>query len=411
MQIDQRRVMEEVTRTSIELLLREPFYSHFFAALNKEVVPVEGALQTMAVGSGARGHVLYIHPLFWDNFLTDRNHRYGVVKHEILHIVFKHTFVKESGLDRHLVNIAMDIVVNQYVDRHHLPDQAIFLVDFPELELTPDASWRYYYDRLLHLRQHLGDLYAGSKAAATFSSIQRHSHGLDRHQRWAEIYDQGQLEKDLLNAGIDNLIFIARAKTAEKSYGTLPAGLRIWLDSILLKARPLVDWRRVIRLFSASSSSTRVRNTLKRPSKRYGTNPGIKIKRLRRLLVAIDTSASIGRTELAEFFNEIAHLWRQGSEILIVECDAGVQRTYPYKGKLPPFVRGHGGTDFNPPIAFGNTEFLPDGLIYFTDGVAPPPTIKPRFPVLWVISSEGIAPTSATFQELPGRKARLNHHT
>lgn len=406
--VDHSRILEEVTRTSIALLLQEPFYSHFFSALNKEVVPPEDALQTMGVGLRERKHVLYINPVFWDQFFTDKLHRYGVVKHEILHIVYKHTLADIRGLNRHIVNIAMDIVVNQYIEKRHLPAEVIFLEDFPELQLARDASWRYYYDKLVYLSQHLDTLFAGTGSAEAFRSIRESSHGLERHIVWEEIAALNDLDKGLLEADIDNLVHIARAKTSEKSYGKLPAGFKTWLDSILYRPKPLVDWRRVIKLFAESSSKTRIRNTLKRPSKRYGTNPGIRVKRLKKLLVAVDSSGSINKEELHDFFNEIHHLWRQGAEIEIAECDAKMHRVYPYKGIAPRFILGGGGTNFNPPITYGNQTFQPDGLIYFTDGLAPPPIEKARFPLLWIISRNGIKPDSTEFKKLPGRKARLN---
>lgn len=405
--VDHSRILEEVTRTSIALLLQEPFYSHFFSTLNKEVVAPDDVIQTMAVGLRERKHVLYVNPVFWDNFFTDKRHRYGVVKHEILHIVYKHTLANVRGFNRHLVNIAMDIVVNQYIDKAQLPAESIFLEDFPELSLKPDGSWQYYYEKLLHLQQNLNTLFANTASAAALQSIRDSSHGLERHGAWEEIGTLDEIEKGLLDADIDNLVHIARARTNEKSYGKLPAGLKAYLDQLLYKAKPLVDWRRVIKLFSESSSKTRIRNTLKRPSKRYGTNPGIRVRRLKKLLVAVDTSGSINKEELHDFFNEIHHLWRGGAEILVVECDAQVKRAYAYKGIAPSFVLGRGGTNFNPPIEYGNREFYPDGLIYFTDGVAHPPTATPRFPVLWVISRNGIKPDSTSFQQLPGRKARL----
>lgn len=397
---DEQRIIEEVTQTSISLLLKEPFFSHFFSALNKEVVSF---LDTLGVGLRDRGHVLYINAGFWDNFLTDKAHRYGVVKHEVLHIVLKHTLVNQPRLNRHVVNIAMDIVVNQYIDKRHLPKESVFLENFPELMFEPDASWKYYYEKLMHLRDHLDTLYLNTTAAASFSAIREN----DQHKLWNDIYTQTNIEKDLMDAGIDNLIHIARAKTTEKSYGTLPAGFKSYLDSILYKSKPLVDWRRVLKIFSESSSKTKVTNTLKRPSKRYGTSPGIKIRKLRKLLIAVDTSGSIHQEEIAQFFTEIHHIWRQGSEIIITECDAKIQRTYSYKGTVPTFIIGGGGTNFDAPIEYGNKHFKPDGLIYFTDGVAPSPQIKPRYPLLWVISNEGITTDSEAFRNLPGRKARL----
>ncbi|RBL89267.1 vWA domain-containing protein [Chitinophaga flava] len=404
--IDHRRILEEVTRTSIALLMQEPFYSHFFAAINKEVTSPDAEVQTMAVGLRERGHTLYINPVFWDQFFTDKRHRYGVVKHEVLHIVFKHTLVNEPQADRLLVNIAMDIVVNQYIDPALLPTESVFMEKFPELNMIAGQTWQYYYEKLLHLRDN-PDQYKDCECARTLCSITENSHGMERHKKWKEIYDRNKLLKDLTDVEIDNLIRIARAKTSAKGYGSLPSAFRSYLESILIKNKPLVDWRRVIRLFSESSSKTKVRNTLKRPSRRYGTNPGIKIRKQKKLLVAVDTSGSIDMKELGLFFNEIHHIWRQGAEIMVLECDAAVQQVYTYKGIPPDFVKGRGGTDFNPPIQYGNEIFRPDGLIYFTDGVAPLPEVIPRFPLLWVISSDGITPDSDTFRQLPGRKARL----
>lgn len=405
--MDHRRILEEVTRTSIELLMQEPFYSHFFAAINKEVTSPDAEIQTMAVGLRQRGHTLYINPVFWDTFFTDKRHRYGVVKHEVLHIVFKHTLVHEPTADRLLVNIAMDIVVNQYIDRAHLPVESVFMEGFPELQFEKGQTWRYYYEKLVHLRDNLDTLYKDTECARMLCSISEASHGMDRHRQWREIFERSQLDKDLTSLEIDNLIGIARNRTSEKGYGKLPASLRSYLDSILLKSKPLVDWRRVIKIFSESSSKTKVRSTLKRPSKRFGTNPGIKIRKQKKLLIAVDTSGSIGREELSTFFSEVHHIWRQGAEIQVLECDATVQRVYPYKGVPPEFILGRGGTDFNPPIQYGNDNFRPDGLIYFTDGVAPAPTVTARFPLLWVISDSGIAGDSEEFRGLPGRKAKL----
>ena len=387
--------------------MREPFYSHFFSALNKEVVTPDSGLHTLAVGLRERSHTLFINPEFWDHELTDKKHRYGVVKHEVLHIVFKHTLERTANYDRHVMNIAMDIVVNQYIDPAQLPSNCIFAEDFPELNLLKDQAWRYYYERLMDLAQNLEGTYKDTVAARTFKSIEKSSHGLDRHQWWEQLYNVDPVERSLLDAHIEHLVHIAHAKTPVKSYGKLQGGLRVYIEGILFKPKPLVDWRRVVKLFSESSSKTRVHNTLKRPSKRYGTVPGIKIKKLRKLLVAIDTSGSISQDELATFFNEIYHIWRQGAEVEVVECDARIQRTYPFSGKAPEVIFGRGGTDFNPPIEYGNTKFYPDGLIYFTDGVAPPPTVHPRFPLLWVISRHGLRADSSEFKKLPGRKARL----
>ncbi len=409
MQNTSHRILEEVTRTSIELLLREPFYSHLFSTLNKEIVAAESGIDTMAVGLRFDTYTLFVNAEFWDNFLIDKKHRYGVLKHEILHIIFKHLLVNEPTFDRKLLNIAMDLVVNQYIERAQLPDESIFLETFPELNLLPDQTYYYYYKELERLQQNCncnGNL-SGSTSAQNLANIADNSHGLERHGQWREIYTKSNIDKDLIDAFTENLIRIAHDKTPIKAIGSLPAGIQIQLKTLLIKSLPLVDWRRVLKLFAESSAKTRVKNTLKRPSKRYGTTPGIKIKHFQKLLVAIDTSGSIGKSEYEQFFNELYHIWRRGAEIMVVECDAKIQKNYIYKGITPDVIHGGGGTDFNDPIRFGNEKYQPDGLIYFTDGYAATPTVTPVFPILWVISSDGIKAEDEIFEALPGRKAKL----
>src|SRR5690606_2192688 len=126
-----------------------------------------------------------------------------------------------------------------------------------------------------------------------------------RHITWEEIFLRTGMERDLIRIHIENLLNLAKNRTPLKSYGTLPLGLRVYLESILIKQKPLVDWRRVIKLFAESSSKTKIKNTIRKPSKRFGTVPGIKVRKLKKLLVAIDTSGSIGKDELNQFFSEI----------------------------------------------------------------------------------------------------------
>jgi hypothetical protein len=51
--------------------------------------------------------------------------------------------------------------------------------------------------------------------------------------------------------------------------------------------------------------------------------------------VVIDISGSIGDDVLEVFFREIHGIWKNDAEVMVLECDADVQRTYDYKGKTP----------------------------------------------------------------------------
>lgn len=403
------QILEEVTKTSIELLLKEPFYAHFFSALNKEIVSENSDVRTLAVGLRHKNYVLLINSDFWQNTLIDKKHRYGVVKHEILHLVFKHLLVSDSNKDHLLLNIAMDLVVNQYIDRSQLPKESLFLETFPELSLEKDQTYSYYYEKLQQLQQDCQSQIGlfDSVSGKNLRDIDSNSHGIERHSLWKKIFTQSSIEKTLLDAQIDNLLRISYNKTSAKHFGSLPAGIQLHVNKLLHKGQPLVDWRRVLKLFCESSSNTIVKSTLKRPSKRYGTNPGIKIKRQQKLLVALDTSGSISKEELQDFFDELHHIWKRGCEIKVIEWDTKIQNIFNYKGQIPTVIHGGGGTDFTEPILYANEHFFPDALIYFTDGHAPTPSVVSKCPILWVISKKGISPDEETFIKLPGRKAKL----
>jgi len=155
--------------------------------------------------------------------------------------------------------------------------------------------------------------------------------------------------------------------------------------------KPKVDWRRVLRIFATNSRRTYIFSTMHRVSKRYGTRPGIKVKQFQKIAVAVDTSGSVSEEDLGIFFSEIDAMYRQGAEIVVIECDAEVQRTYNYKGQLPTEVSGRGGTVFDPVFAFLRSNRLThyDGCIYLTDGYAAEPSIRPPCPLLWVITAAG----------------------
>jgi len=217
------------------------------------------------------------------------------------------------------------------------------------------------------------------------------------HTTWGVQADASGLESSAqagsAESELDRMIIQARDRTPVKDRGTIPGRINEMINAIIEKRKPKVDWRRALRIFSASSRRTKVVHTMKRVSKRYGTRPGIKIKRFQKMAVAIDTSGSVSDDELGLFFSEIHGMWRQGAEVEIIESDADVQRHYTYRGKLPEFVSGRGGTEFDPVFRFlrENRQMQFDGCIYLTDGVAPEPEIRPPCKLIWVITPDGDA--------------------
>lgn len=402
-------VYEELSQTGIQLLLREPFYAHLLSSVSKQVVGKGHEVDTMAVGPGPRQSItLFVNEDFWHKDLKNPLHRMGILKHEMLHLVFKHLQVQAPELDAKLLNIAFDLVVNQYIDKTHLLPDSIFLDTFPEMRFEADQTWFYYYEKLAKAKrgEHDSWMPAPEQTQNALSEISEASNGLERHQPWQEIQDRSQLENSVMENHLDSLLRNAMQRTAAHQWGNLPGQVRAFLDQLNTRNQADLDWKNVLRLFVGSTGKTRVKNTVQRPSKRYGTTPGLKIKRLQRLFVAVDTSGSIGREDLDLFFKEIFHIWRSGVSIEILECDTRVSNRYPYKGITPDQVQGRGGTIFEEPLQLANRD-RPDGLIYFTDGFAATPQTKPNLPVLWVITRRGLSSSSPDFQRLPGRKVQI----
>jgi predicted metal-dependent peptidase len=121
------------------------------------------------------------------------------------------------------------------------------------------------------------------------------------------------------------------------------------------------------------------------------------------LVIAVDTSGSIGHQELEQFAGEITAISEeaQPERIHVVYCDAAVQSTEEFGPsepiKLSP--KGGGGTDFRPPFQWVEEEGIqPKCLIYLTDLCCNSFPEPPEYPVLWVTDSRTTAPFGETLR-------------
>lgn len=378
-----------ISRAGFTLLLKEPFYAHLLAGMPREV---SERVETAAVGWDGSQVQLIVNPGFFSTLASD-DERVAVLKHELLHVVFRHLF-RGTGRNQELENIAADLVVNQLVAPWPLPANVVTLDCFPDLKLEPNRSLEYYYDRLAGLRRPPSGASAAApgddtstpseaemapNSAAMLDSLLAQG-GRGDHSLWKLDASPAAAAASF---AVEEAVLRASARLGAGGMGTLPAALREALGTIASQRRPTVDWKRALRLFCSGTGSTRVRHTMRKPSRRYGTTPGIRIQRLRRLLVAVDTSGSIADSTLQLFFSEIHGMWRTGAAITVVECDAAVHAVYPYRGVPPQAVTGRGGTSFDPVFTWMRERRAFDGCVYLTDGAANDPVVKPPCPILW----------------------------
>ena len=373
-----KNIQDEISRCINQLLIKEPFYAHLLSGVIRIYTD---EVDTAAVGFRDNCTALFINPDFFSKKLKGISQRVAVVKHETLHLVFKHLYRDTKHKNHDLLNIAADLVVNQYIGSWDLPDFAITLQTFPDLTLEHKQTLEYYYEKLLSIYKNGGK--SEPQTYATLVSVMgKPTNG--NHSKWANPGEGG-----LPAAILDQKIAEALKRTPSRYHGTLPGDLLAYIRTLGHKEHS-IDWKRMLRIFATSNGRSYVSHTMKRISKRYGTRPGIKIKRLWNLCLVIDTSGSIDDKTLEAFLGEINHIHKCGAEITLIQCDAAVKTVSKYTPGKAIKVQGGGGTNFDPALQHikeHKSKF--GGAIYFTDGCAPKPKVKIGIPLLWVITPNG----------------------
>lgn len=203
------------------------------------------------------------------------------------------------------------------------------------------------------------------------------------HSRW-----DGESEEDLRTADVIAASIIKDCH----SRGLIPSTLLAQFDDIL---KPKFNLKAILNMFVASCKSETVTRTWMRVNRRCPYS----LKGKRRedklvLVIAIDSSGSITDAFLRLFAGFLMGFYREGVEIIVVECDAIVHRSYKFTGKIDRF-KGRGGTAFQPVFDYlVENKIEADGIIYLTDGFGdnPPPYRKKK--VLWLVTPKGQQPAS-----------------
>ena len=177
-------------------------------------------------------------------------------------------------------------------------------------------------------------------------------------------------------------------------WGSMPAGM---IELIKKAAEGKIDFRSALRGFRASILSQKRRLTRMRPSRRFGFEQmGSHYDFTTHLLVAIDTSGSVGSEELGRYFRIITSFFKYGiQEIDVLMFDWDVQGEpiklgEAKKNKQEFKVQGRGGTNFQATIDYVKEHPDYDGVIIITDGWAPTPEVPPHLKakLLWVLDNE-----------------------
>ena len=177
-------------------------------------------------------------------------------------------------------------------------------------------------------------------------------------------------------------------------WGSIPGYM---VELIKKAADGKIDYRNVLRMFRSSILSQKRRLTRMRPSRRFGFEQmGSRYDFVTRLLIAIDTSGSVGSEELGRYFRIITTFFKYGVQeidVLMFDCTVQgkpIKLDEAKKNKQELEVKGRGGTNFQAPIDYVKEYPNYNGLIIITDGYAVTPEVPPHLStkLLWVIDNE-----------------------
>jgi len=376
--LSRARIEKEIIRGVVHLSRLKEFYGHIVQQLQKVYVGKEHPVDTAAVGRipGERFIKMYLNCDFFGKILSTnsgdkaRTYLLGVLEHEILHIVFGHLFLRFQDVTRG--NVAVDCVVNSVLSKDSLPDEFVH----PEKYGLPEnKSAMWYYT---HLKDN--EDYKRQCASGAFGVGGLLSNIMSSHKMWNDLKDDlmaKEFAKDIIRKAKD---------LCGKNYGNIPGQVIEQIDEMLKRAKAIIPWGKVLRMFCATCAESILDYTVKRISRRFNTRPGTRKTDVLDLAVCIDTSGSISDEQLKLFFNEVRWIWKNGAKVTVYEADCQVCAVYPFRGRFDGKVHGRGGTDLEP--ALKKVEGKHDALVYFTDFYAPKVSKQYRIPILWVLTTE-----------------------
>ena len=177
----------------------------------------------------------------------------------------------------------------------------------------------------------------------------------------------------------------------EEARGCMPGSFLEEVQKI--NTPPKISWQSILKKYvgtvSANYKKTKTRLNRRQPE-RFDLSGKMHDKTLK-MVIAIDTSASMSNEIISFVFNEIfSIISRKKYDITVIECDSSIQKIYKARniGDVKMMVEGRGGTSFSPVIKYINeNKYYRDALlIYFTDGFGEDEIPKPlTYRNLWVI--------------------------
>jgi predicted metal-dependent peptidase len=366
------------------------FFSTLALRLKREIAWDQPTLAT-------DGKRLLYNPEFVMGLTLDETE--GVVVHETMHVVCKH---HSRPLAQPLKdNVAGDLAINSLIRQAGfvLPKNALMPGQRPQGDTFP----KHWADAIATMKPGLSreDYYAllpdppgkdeqggsGPEGGTGDGDDEGDGEGQDPGGCGTTRKPGDGSQSALHQADADADVAVAEAQQTAQRRGTLSAGLGRLVEQAL---QPVVDWKEVLREFISRYAKNDY--SWARPNRRFISQglylPGLRSEELGDLVVAVDTSGSIGGPILDKFAGELqGMLAAYEVAITILYHDSAICHTQTWKSSDGPLVlepKGGGGTSHRPVFDWIEQSGMdPSCLVCLTDMYSEFPESGPAFPTLW----------------------------
>lgn len=317
----------------------------------------------------------------------------ALIKHEIYHIMFGH-FKRHKELRKKyseaIVNLALDISINQYIENLPPWSRSIKEVSLSyNVDLEYEESAEYYAEKIQNaIEKLIKDSGTEIPKEAFNKSESKSEYVLDiekTHDIWTQ--DNNDFNMEYINE--------LTKKTVENAKrGKVPISIEKAISSLNKKAE--ISWNDYLKKTLGTMPSG-YKKTITRKDRRQPHRLELRGRlsnHLVQIIIAIDISGSITDKEIEKIMIEVLNIVKNyRAEITIIECDNIIRRVYKVRNKIDVKAKMEtkGGTAFSPVFEYiYNNKLKNYLLIYFTDGVGEKElTVKPiNYKTLWVLTGK-----------------------
>ncbi|GKX67623.1 VWA-like domain-containing protein [Inconstantimicrobium mannanitabidum] len=375
-----------VDKVSLSLMDdKDNFYGYFLFQMSREIKFDIGS--PTAVNFKEAKYVIYFNPLIF--LKLNIKQMESTIKHEILHIISMHLIrAKEfkNGYSTLAINMAMDIVVNKYLN--NLPPYATTLewvnLNY-SLKLLPYEPFEYYVENI----QTALNLLEEDKDGVEDDS--NNDNEIETDYNPEKTHDIWQTSNDIDEKTLHE--FTEKAINNSQK-GTIPVYLESMIAS-LKNSKGELPWNlylnRLMGTIESNKKKTVTRRNRRQPD-RLDLRGELRSHKAK-IAVALDISGSISDEEFKQAIKEVLNIVKNyNHEITIIECDTEIRRAYKVKSTkdIKDRLNIRGGTKFTPVFEYANNNSI-NLLVYFTDGKGEDKLkiIPHGYKTLWVISGRG----------------------